>query len=106
MPRSPPGPNKLPVAATRTTSLLRGSSTIRLMNREVLSPMFVHVLPPSVDLYTPSPQLVLCRLFDSPVPTHTRSGLFCEMAMSPMDISPRSCICASNVVPLFTVFHT
>src|SRR6516165_2677187 len=30
-PRSPPGPHRLPVAATNTTSLFRGSMTMRLM---------------------------------------------------------------------------
>src|SRR5262252_4534461 len=54
----------------------------------------------------PSPHDVLWRLFDSPVPTYTRSGLFCETAMSPIDINPCSWSCASHVAPLFVVFHT
>src|SRR5436853_626776 len=66
----------------------------------------VHVSPPSVDLQTPSPQLVLWRLFDSPVPTHSRSGLLCETATSPIDIRLTSWNCASKVVPALVVFQT
>src|SRR5215469_14963612 len=105
-PRSPPGPHRLPVAATNTMSLFLGSMTIRLMYRELLRPTLTYVFPPSVDLYTPSPHPVLCRLFDSPLPTHTRSGLLVDTVTSPIDINPASWNCGSNEVPPFVVFHT
>ncbi len=66
----------------------RGSMTMRLMWRDVRSPMGAHVFPPSVDLKTPSPHEVLWRLFDSPVPTQTRSGFEGDTATSPIDIRP------------------
>jgi hypothetical protein len=50
--------------------------------------MFWNVFPPSVDFHTPFPHDVLCRLFDSPVPTHNRSGLDCDTVTSPIDIKP------------------
>ena len=49
-PRSPPGPNNGPVAATNTTSLLVGCMTIRLMCFDCGNPIIANVLPPSVDL--------------------------------------------------------
>ena len=49
-PRSPPGPNSGPVAATSTTSLLVGWMTMRLMCFDCGSPIIAKVLPPSVDL--------------------------------------------------------
>ncbi len=63
---------------------------MRLMCFESLSPMFWNVLPPSVDFQTPSPHDVLWRLFDSPVPTQTTSGFYCDTVTSPIDISPWS----------------
>src|SRR5256885_5753750 len=43
--------------------------TMRPMARVSARPIFVQPLPPSVDLYTPSPQYWERRLFFSPVPT-------------------------------------
>src|SRR5581483_571649 len=68
--------------------------------------MFFQVLPPSVDLYTPSPHEELCRLLFSPVPTHTMSGLLCDTATSPIEIIPSWSKTGSQVVPLLTVFQT
>jgi hypothetical protein len=47
-------------------------------------PTLANVRPPSVDLYTPSPQPTLLRTHDSPVPTQTMFGSFWKTAMSPM----------------------
>ncbi len=73
---------------------------------ESRSPTLVNVLPPSVDLRTPSPHDVLCRLFGSPVPTQTTSGFVCDTATSPIDSNPSVCISGVNSVPLLVVFHT
>src|SRR6266513_60892 len=70
------------------------------------SPIFFQVLPPSSDLYAPSPQEELCRLFGSPVPTHTTDGSEGAIAMSPIVETPSLSNTGSQVVPLFVVFHT
>src|SRR5512143_1430249 len=106
MPRSPPEPNSGPVAATSTTLSLEGSMTTRLMCCDSRSPMFVNVLPPSVDFHTPSPQEVLWRLFDSPVPTQTTSAFDCDTATSPIDINPWSSKMGVRTAPLLVVFQT
>src|SRR5688572_32634348 len=59
-----------------------GLMAIAEMRSVSLRPMCCHVLPPSVDLYTPSPNETLLRTFDSPVPTQTTSGLPGASAMS------------------------
>src|SRR3954471_23375901 len=75
-PRSPPFRQSGPCAATYTTSELRGSITMRAMCSDSLRPVFVQLLPPSIDLYTPSPYATTrCALF-SPVPTQTTFGFF------------------------------
>ncbi len=68
--------------------------------------MCVHVWPPSVDFHTPLPHDTLWRLEASPVPIQTRFGFVCEIVTSPIAMLPLSWNKASNVVPLFTVFHT
>src|SRR5438128_11743297 len=55
------------------------------MASESLKPMWVHVLPASVDLYTPSPGWMLPRMHDSPVPMKTISGFVSETATAPTD---------------------
>src|SRR5437773_3043510 len=49
-----------------------------------LSPMYVHVLPPSVVFHTPSPCDTLPRIGYSPPPTYTTSGADGATAMAPM----------------------
>src|SRR4029078_6275340 len=66
MPRSPPGPKSGPVAATSTVLLSSGSMMMRPMCLEVVRPIDLYVLPPSVDLSTPSPQHVPWRLVGPP----------------------------------------
>ena len=68
-------------------------------------PMCCHVLPPSVDLYTPSPKETLLRTFDSPVPTQTTSGVPGARAMSPIEIVPWRSKIGFHVTPPFVVFH-
>src|ERR1035437_3210334 len=105
-PRSPPGPKSGPVAATNTTSGFLGSMTILLMCFDSRRPTCANVFPPSVDLYSPSPHDVLCRLFDSPVPIHTTFGLDCCTATAPIESRPRSCRSGVNCAPLLVVFQT
>src|SRR6202521_4458593 len=76
------------------------------MCRVASSPIFFHVFPPSSDLYAPSPHDELCRLFGSPVPTHTTAGSDGAIAMSPIVDTLSLSNMGSHVVPLFVVFHT
>src|SRR5689334_9985771 len=73
-PRSPPPAHRPPCDATQTMSGFVGCTTMRPMCSLVLSPMLSHVLPPSSERYTPSPQPTLLWLLFSPEPTHTVSG--------------------------------
>src|SRR6266851_952149 len=70
------------------------------------SPIFFQVFPLSSDLYAPSPQEELCRLFGSPVPTHTTEGSDGAIAMSPIVDTLSLSNIGSHVVPLLVVFHT
>jgi len=55
----------------------------------------------------PSPQVELCRLFASPVPTQTMPGSLGAIAMSPMDVDvPSRSKTGDHVVPLFVVRKT
>src|SRR5258708_3650565 len=76
------------------------------MCRVAWSPIFFQVFPPSSDLYAPSPQEELWRLFGSPVPTHTIDGSDGAIAMSPIVETPSLSKIGSHVVPLLVVFHT
>src|SRR6266571_6412193 len=66
-----------------------GWITTRPIDRVSLSPMLVHVFPPSADLYTPSPHDWERRLFFSPVPTHTTFVSEGATARSPIVSVPR-----------------
>src|SRR5882757_9224887 len=68
--------------------------------------MFCQVFPPSTDLYAPSPQEELCRLFGSPVPTHTTDGSDGAIAMSPIVDTASLSKTGVHVVPLLVVFQT
>src|SRR5712692_3020111 len=76
------------------------------MCRVASNPIFFQVFPPSSDLYAPSPQEELCRLFASPVPTHTTDGSDGAIAMSPIVDTLSLSKIGSQVVPLFVVFQT
>ena len=58
----------LPNAATNTTSGLVGWMRILEMTGASRKPTCVHVRPASLDLYTPSPDMALPRMHDSPMP--------------------------------------
>src|SRR5258708_3279139 len=68
--------------------------------------MFCQVFPPSTDLYAPSPHDELCRLFGSPVPTHTTDGSDGAIAMSPIVDTASLSKTGVHVVPLLVVFQT
>src|SRR6185503_12410638 len=105
-PRSPPRLNNGPCAATYTTSELRGSIRILPICSDCLRPTFCQVLPPSTDLYTPSPyDTDRCALF-SPVPTQTTLGFFGSMATVPIEYDASLSNTGVQVVPAFVVFHT
>ena len=84
-PRSGLAPKRWPTAATHTTSGFVGCTITRAMDCVSRRPLCVNVLPPSVDLYIPSPNEELWRLFGSPVPTYRMSALDGAMAMSPIE---------------------
>src|SRR6185312_683977 len=67
-PRSGLGAHTWPSAAAYTTSGLRGSIAIQLMTCVCSRPTWLQVLPPSLDLYIPSPVRKVLRIAGSPVP--------------------------------------
>jgi hypothetical protein len=83
-----------------------GCTTMRPMCSLALSPMLFHVLPPSSERYTPSPQPTLRWLLFSPEPTHTVSGRDGASVTQPMLAVPCSSKIGVNDVPAFVVFHT
>src|SRR3954447_19777875 len=94
-PRSPPGPYSRPRAPTNTVSGLVGWIQILPIWYEAFRPMFFQVLPPSVDLYTPSPNETELRGLASPVLTHTTSLLDGATATAPTDtVASRSNWCS------------
>src|SRR5437764_1399609 len=82
-PRSLFGPQQCPSAATNATSGFVGWTTTRPMWCVSARPQLFHVLPPSVERYTPLPQLTEFRGLASPVPTYTTSGLPWHTATAP-----------------------
>src|SRR4029077_5847855 len=76
------------------------------MWRVASNPIRFQVFPPSSDLYAPSPQEELCRLFGSPVPTHTTAGSDGAIAISPIVDTLSLSKTGSPVVPLLVVFQT
>jgi hypothetical protein len=70
-------------------------------------PTCVQVLPASVDLYTPSPAMMLPRMQVSPMPMNTMSGLDSDTATAPTD-ALRTCPSVTGVQlsPPSTVFHS
>src|SRR5260370_36067300 len=79
---------------------------MRPMCRVASNPILFQVFPPSSDLYAPSPQEELCRLFGSPVPTQTTDGSDGAIAMSPIVDTPSLSKIGYHVVPLLVVFQT
>src|ERR1019366_2627034 len=63
-------------------------------------PMCFHVLPASVDLYTPSPCMMLPRSSVSPMPRYTTSGFDSATATAPTDeLSICPSVTGRHVVP-------
>ena len=69
IPRSAFGPYGCPSAATNKRLGSLGSTSIIAIICVSKRPRCVHVLPPSVDLYTPSPIARSGRMMPAPVPT-------------------------------------
>src|SRR5215831_9328818 len=82
----------LPSAATYAMSGFCGWIRILPMRPAFGRPTCCHVLPASVDLYTPSPNETLPRGHADPVPTNTTLGLDSETSMAPIVPTP---ICPS-----------
>ena len=76
------------------------------MCSESSSPMFSHVSPPSVLLYTPSPYPTWRPPTFSPVPTQTTFGLFGSTSTDPIEYDVWSSKIGSKVVPSFVIFQT
>src|SRR5687767_14322750 len=82
-----------------------GSIRILPMCSDALSPTLVQLLPPSTDLYTPSPYATeRCALF-SPVPTQMTFGFLGSMTTFATENEPSESKTGAHVVPAFTVFH-
>src|SRR5205814_1168361 len=76
------------------------------MRSDFSRPECVHVSPPSVDLYMPSPIETLLRVHDSPVPTQTFFEFFGSIAIAPMDCTGCSSKTGRKVVPKSSDFQT
>ncbi len=106
MPRSSLSVHSWPEAATYTTSGFVGWITIRGIVWVSVSPICVQLSPASVDLYTPDPAIELRKMFASPVPIHTMSGLDGATVTSPIDVDAACSKTGSQVVPSLVVFQT
>src|SRR5262249_33941862 len=96
-----------PKSATKTMSGLVGWIRIFEIASEFWKPTCVHVLPASVDLYTPSPGWMLPRMHDSPMPMNTTSGLVSDTATAPTDeLATWPSVTGVHVCPPSTVFHS
>ena len=94
------------MAATYTMSGSRGSITMRPMCCDLGSIGLDQVLPPSVDLNTPTPHDELRMLLASPLPTHTTSPLEGAAATAPMDPTPMESDTGVQASPPLVVFQT
>src|ERR1051325_11544914 len=78
---------------------------MRPMCSDFFSPMFFQLLPPSSDLYIPSPHATeRCALF-SPVPSHTTAESFGSSTTVPTEYEPSPSKTGVHVVPALMVFH-
>src|SRR5438105_15118882 len=76
------------------------------MCRVSLSPMYVHVLPPSVVFHTPSPCATLPRIGYSPPPTYTTSGAEGATAIAPIVPPKYLSVTGAQDSPPFTYWNT
>src|SRR5438046_10508741 len=85
---------------------LAGSMTILPTCSDCFRPTFVHVRPPSTDLYTPSPyDTERCALF-SPVPTHTTLRFVETITTFALEYDPSPSNTGVPVVPAFLRLRT
>src|SRR5437899_868943 len=73
------------MAQASTISELWESTTILAMRPVFSSPILIHVLPASTDLYIPLPTEMWLRTNDSPVPAHIMLGSLGSKASEPME---------------------
>src|SRR5438045_3092992 len=108
MPRSALGAQRVPCAATYTTSSFFGCTMTRLICRVFSRPMRFQVRPASVLLYTPSPHDDDCpRTACSPVPTYTTFGSSGATAIAPtLPIRKQQSDTLRQLLPASSVFHT
>src|ERR1017187_3912994 len=85
MPRSSLLTPYFPKSATNTMFGFVGWMRMREIASEFAKPMFVQVLPASVDLYAPSPGWISPRMHDSPVPMKTMFESLALTATAPTD---------------------
>ena len=71
-----------------------------------LSPMYVHVLPPSIVFHTPSPCATLPRIGYSPPPTYTTSGAEGATAIAPIVPPKYLSVTGAQDSPPFTDLNT
>src|SRR5512146_903156 len=84
---------------------LVGWTTMRPIACVFSSPMSFHVIPPSVDLYTPPPGEMVLREFGSPVPAHTCIVSLGAMASMPIETTRWLSNTGRQVTPLLIDFH-
>jgi len=69
--------------------------------------MNCHVLPASVDLYTPRPMITFERIAALPVPTYTTFGFDSETSIDPIDpVAIWPSLTGVQTLPHVSVFHT
>src|SRR5512140_3537040 len=105
-PRSSFSVHSAPLAATYTTSGFFGWMTMRPIVYVRVSPICCHVSPASTDLYTPVPAAPVRKMFASPVPTHTTSGLDGATVTSPIVADAACSKMGVQLMPSLLVFHT
>src|SRR6478736_2267947 len=84
---------------------LRGSIRILPMCSEFSRPARAQDLPPSFDLYKPSPKLTLRWLLFSPVPSQTTFESLGSTVTAPSEYAPYLSKIGVKVLPRFSVFH-
>src|SRR5436190_23709079 len=82
-PRSFPGVQRSPITATHAVLESVGCTAILAIVLLFGRPIFFQLPPPSLERYTPFPQLELFRSFASPVPTHTYFVFEGQIAIAP-----------------------
>ena len=104
-PRSGCGPYAWPSAQTTTVLGSCGWMTVRGTRPVFSRPMSAHVLPASIDLYTPWPTEMCERIFPSPVPAQTTLGSDFATASEPIDWTGWPSKSDVQFVPPSTVFQ-